>query len=256
MEREGAAPRVKDHGDPQRGSQMVRIAAQREQRARSCLEQEGEDGATVLLGDGAKLRGEREDQMERGHWQHGLEPLVHPLGLSERLALRAMSIAARVVQRPLKAARRAHLEVPAERFGPASLDGDEGRLLFGSRSARPTKRRPEAADNVRNLEGRSFRRRKMRVAGVHALVEIQTFDWTLYTLDACRGDVEVDGRRRKTRVSKKHLDRAQVDSCLEKMRRERMTKRVRTDRLRDARPTRRSTQHPVQNGASERDTLL
>ena len=65
--------------------------------------------------------------------ERAFEALGDPLRLRERLAFRAMPIATRVVARLFKPALTTHLEMSAEKGGPASLNRDQGRPLLGSR---------------------------------------------------------------------------------------------------------------------------
>jgi hypothetical protein len=87
---------------------------------------------TVAHRDGAKLGGQGEDDMKVVHRQEPLETTLDPACLRERLALRAMPIAARVVRGLLVTAGNAHVEVSAERGGPALLDRSQSRALLGT----------------------------------------------------------------------------------------------------------------------------
>ena len=117
------APGVQDGDEADLGTQVLRIGGDRAQGLRGCLEQHVVQQRLVLIRDG--LDGLR-------HGEHHVEvfdrpqfgaAILQPLRARQRLALRAVSVAAAVERDALVAAGVALLDMPAQRRGAAALDG-------------------------------------------------------------------------------------------------------------------------------------
>jgi hypothetical protein len=119
----------------QRGGDIApepaRVLAKLDQRFRSRGKQQPVDPSRVALGQRIDLVREREHQMEIGHGQELSAPALQPTLLGERLALRAVAVAARVVVKLLRAAMVALGDVAAQLLRATALDGAQ-RLQLGS----------------------------------------------------------------------------------------------------------------------------
>lgn len=153
MEREVAPPGVKHGGDAQQPSETLRVEAELDERGARRREHRVEDETSIELGDGAQLRGQCEDHVKVRDWQQTLAARLDPACLRQGLALRAVTVATRVVAGLLVAAARAHVQVPPERRRPAALDGAQGRVLLGGQDARVAQRLTVQANDVRQLHG-------------------------------------------------------------------------------------------------------
>ena len=69
--------------------------------------------------------------MEVSYRQKLRSLFFQPLGLGQRLALRAVAIAAGVISRALKTARIAAIQMPAQFLGPADRDSPDNFVLTG-----------------------------------------------------------------------------------------------------------------------------
>ncbi len=85
--------------------------------------------------------------------QDAREPARDPSRLRQRLALGAMPVAARVVGRLGAAARKAHVQVPAQHGGAAALDGAQHRVLIGSEGLGASERPAVLTNDVCELHG-------------------------------------------------------------------------------------------------------
>lgn len=86
----------------------------------------------ILSGNGGNAVGQGENHMEIGNRQKlGLMPL-QPLSFSERLTLRAVTVAARVVADPAMATVVALIDVAAENGRSTHLDGMHDASLLGA----------------------------------------------------------------------------------------------------------------------------
>ena len=154
-------PRVQDRDEADFGTEMSGVGRDRAQRLGAGAKQHVVEHAFVLVRESRDGFGKREDDMEvlgLGK-QLGL-PAFKPLRAGERLALWAMSIAARVVGDALMAARVAPLDMPAERGGTTKLDRTHHAPLDTSEPlgmGLPILR-TTAAKDVRHLERRAHRR--------------------------------------------------------------------------------------------------
>jgi len=152
MEAEVAGPGVQHHRHAELGTETRGIPCEREERLGGCGEEQVEDRLAVSHRHRAKLGREGEDDVEVAYREQTLQALVDPSGLREGLALRAVTVAARVVGRLVVATRGAHVEVPAEDGSSASLDGPQGRVLLRAQHTVTSQRSTVSADDVGELE--------------------------------------------------------------------------------------------------------
>jgi hypothetical protein len=134
----------------------------------------------------AKLRGQGEDDMKVVHRQESRESAFNPTRLRQRLALRAMPIAARVVGRTLVAARAAHIEVPAQGRGSTLLDGAQRCALLRAQRVPLQECLTVRAHDVRQLKRGACARRRTRC--VHR-PSAERVEWTCDRLHARCADV-------------------------------------------------------------------
>lgn len=152
--RQGLAPGM-DNGDhPGLGTEMLRVGADETDRLGCRLEQDVVDHRLVLQRDGGYGRRDGEDDMEIGHRQQVGLAIGEPSGARERLALWTMPIATAVVGDANQAAVVAPLDMAAERYCAACLDGRHHTALVGRepRALRSTEHDTVAAEDVRHLK--------------------------------------------------------------------------------------------------------
>src|SRR5262245_6350822 len=110
MELELAGPRVKDErGADRRGQTRAREVGE---RARRHAKEHVENAPTSEGRKRPKLGGKREDDVEVRGIEHACPLRLDPFLLGQRLTLRAMPIAARVVRGMLVLAGRTLVDVP------------------------------------------------------------------------------------------------------------------------------------------------
>ena len=130
-----------------------------------------------------ELVGERKDEMEVGHGQEFGPPGFDPTFLGERLALRAVAVATRVINRTADPTAVTGLPMSTEDGGATGLDSAQGAELDAGMSPRPTHGVPVLADDIGQLGSRaSLRRCPVRKRTGHGLVahrlrEIQQVQW-------------------------------------------------------------------------------
>ena len=152
MEAQIAGPGVQYGGHSQLGTQPV--ATEVEQRARSGLQHEVVYLLGVRAGQNAQLPRQREHHVEVLGRHDPLATLLDPPCLREALALWAVAIAARVVGGGLVSTVGAHVQVPAQRSGPAALDRRHDFALLERRDALVPIGLTCGAKDVRHLEAR------------------------------------------------------------------------------------------------------
>ena len=120
MEAQVAGPSVQHGRDAELCVQT--ISTEVEQGAGGRLEHEVVHFFGTCARKGAKLAGQREDDVKVFGGNDPLTALLEPPGLRETLALGAVAIAARVVSGRLVSALSADVQMPAQRGGSATLD--------------------------------------------------------------------------------------------------------------------------------------
>ena len=87
------------------------------------LEQQAIDRLLVPIGDLRDFGWHREDDVEVFHRQQVLSPCLHPVARRRPLTLRTVPVLAGVVGNVMVATLGTARHMPAERLGPAGLDG-------------------------------------------------------------------------------------------------------------------------------------
>ena len=123
-------------------------------------EEDVEQGALVLQGDGGDLLGEREDQVEVLAREQLVTALLEPRFAGGPLALGAVAVAARAVAETAVAAAVALLDLAAEGGGAAELDGGQDAPLQGGQGHGEAglEGLAVAAEDVRDFERRAAHR--------------------------------------------------------------------------------------------------
>jgi len=167
---EGRAPGVQHGGDADPGAEAPGIGGDGERRLGRRLHQEIVDHALVLPGDVAQLARQRVDDVKVRNGQQLPFPVGQPSARGRGLALRTMSIPARVESDVRMAARRvlAACDVAAERRRAAALDRAHHLQLVEARMAAVglAPRGTVLAEDVRELQnGPNHDRRRYRAGG-------------------------------------------------------------------------------------------
>jgi hypothetical protein len=136
-----------------------------------------------VLRQTVELVGECEDEMEVWHGQEFGTPGFDPTLLGERLTLRAVAVATRVVNRTADPTAVTGLPMPTEGGGTTGLDGAQGAELDAGMSPRSTHGVPVLADDIGQLRSRAslrrcpVRKRTGHDSVAHGLREIQQVEW-------------------------------------------------------------------------------
>ena len=116
------APRVQHGDEADLGAQVLGVGSERAQGLRRRLEQHVVQQRLVLIGDGLDGLWHREHDVEVFDRQQFGVAILQPLRTRQRLALRAVAVAAAVERDALVTAGVALLDMPTQRRGPATLD--------------------------------------------------------------------------------------------------------------------------------------
>ena len=162
---------MQDGGDAELGGrpEPLRIAPEGQERCGGALEQQVEDEGAVAAGELAQIARQREHDVEVLDGEDAVEPLLHPARTAQRLALGAMTVAARIVGRPLEAARGADVQVAAEHGGATGHHIARDAVFHGSERMLVPEGREVAAKDLGHLEprlGMYDGRRARRTSGV------------------------------------------------------------------------------------------
>jgi hypothetical protein len=149
------SPGVQHGGYDDIGTEVLRIASDREERLRRCFEQEPVDRRLVLIGDRPDRGRQRKDDMEVGDGkQLGFTP-GEPFCSRPPLALRAVAVATGVVGDAREGAVLTSLDMPAERRRATILDRRHDAQLaaltwpaLASRHASPWRRKISATSKL------------------------------------------------------------------------------------------------------------
>ena len=106
-----AAPGVKHGDDPELGAEPVWVAPQLEQGAGGCLKQQVVDELGMATSEATKLGGQGKGDVEAVRIEQAVQAPIEPALSSQSLALGAMAVTARIVDRTLEATVAAHLQV-------------------------------------------------------------------------------------------------------------------------------------------------
>lgn len=154
------APGVEDGEEADLRPQVFGIRRDRVQRLGGRAEENVVDDLLVLIGDGGDLLGHGEDHVEVLHIEDLGAAVVQPLGAGQRLAFRAVPVAATVVRDALVPAGVALLDMAAERRRPATLDRRHDATLRRGQRVPLTIGITIAAEHLRHLRPRPGHRRR------------------------------------------------------------------------------------------------
>ena len=160
VELELLPPRVQDGEETGLGAEVLGVGGDLAQGAGGGPEEDVEEGALVLQGDGGELLGEREDQVEVLAREQLVTALLEPRFAGGPLALGAVAVAARAVAEAAVAAAVALLDLAAEGGGAAELDGGQDTPLHGGQGHGEAglEGLAVAAEDVRDFERRTAHR--------------------------------------------------------------------------------------------------
>ena len=161
------SPGVKHGKEAELGAEVLGVGRDGAQGLGRGAEQDAVDDWLVLAGDVGDLFRHGKDHVEIGRGQQFGSAVFEPLGAGQRLALRAMAIAAGVVPDALVAAGVTLFDVPAKRRRPAPHDrGHDTALRSRQRSAvLLTIGIAEAAEYLRHFRHRAAHRSGANEAG-------------------------------------------------------------------------------------------
>ena len=160
--------------------------------------------------------GKREDDMEVRYRQEFGPSGVDPTFFGEDLALRAVAIATRMVDRTTGPTPVTGLPVPAEGGRPTGLDGAQGTDLDGGQRLCAAHVAAMEADDVREFRSRAsprrhpVRKRTGHGSAARRLREIEQVEWRGAVRDVLLGQVEVAHRRADVAVTQETLNRVEV----------------------------------------------
>jgi hypothetical protein len=153
------------HGDgADLSTEMLWIGGKVTHRIGGRAEQDRIDGTLVLEGDFGGRHRQSEDHVEIGNRQQLGLARLKPFGARQTLALRAMSVTTRVVSAAAEAAIVALLDMPAQSWGPAELDGGHDAPLDATKvfAMCLSECFAMAAEYIRHLKRRTHRRGSAR----------------------------------------------------------------------------------------------
>ena len=130
------APGVEHHRDPDLAPDPLGIPTEGLQGVRGRLKQEAVDHLRISLAERVELMGQGEDQMEIGHRQEFCGACLDPALLGQRLAFRAVAVAAGVITRDLRPTAITGLQMAPEGRRTAVLDGLHHATLLRAESMR------------------------------------------------------------------------------------------------------------------------
>ena len=143
---------------------------------------------------------EREDEMKVRHWQEFDTSCFDPTFFGERLALRAVPVATRMVDRSTRSTAVASLPVPTESRCTTGFDGAQGAELDRGQSLCAAHVASVEANDVRefwlrvSLCRRPVRERTGHDSVAHGLREIQQVERRTAVGDVVPGQMQVTHR--------------------------------------------------------------
>ena len=229
MLRERLAPRVQHRRDADRTVQVPRIAPEGEQCVGGGAKEQRVEDTRIALGEGVEVVWQREDHVEVRDRQEVHLPRGEPPLLRQGLTFRAVPVATRVVRDPYGAAPVTCLPMSAQEGGPAGRDRPKRPGLDRREPVRPAIRLAVGPHNVRELQPRAADRdRRAHRHGTHGLPQrrrgepLQQIERRVRPHLCVAGQLKVARRRTDVPVPKQPLDRVDVDTGFEQVRRERM----------------------------------
>jgi hypothetical protein len=142
------------YGDNPKGSAQT-ASAKLDQRLADRFKQKSQDDPLVGKDQAVELMGQGENQVKVSHRQKLGGLFFQPPSFCQGLALGTVAVAAGVVNRALKIARIAAIQVSAKLFGPADLHGPDHFVLSGRHPIRLLEALPVAAKDIGQLGTRS-----------------------------------------------------------------------------------------------------
>ena len=214
VECELAGPGVQDHGDPE-GRTEAALSELEQRLARRCEERVVNEPGGVPR-EGAKLRREREDDVEVADRQEPRGARTNPPLLREALAFGAMPIATGVVRRMLVPARAAHVDMAAECGRPAERDRREHPPFSRGERMLGLELGAVRAHDVGDVEARPPGEDRGLCHAESARVH-QPFEGALGLRERPGADARIDGRRPNVGMAEQDLNCAQVRPALEEV---------------------------------------
>jgi hypothetical protein len=237
VELQVAGPGVQHGRDAGDGAETGGVAPQGEERPGSGAEQNCEDQPSVAEGERAQGGRQGEDDVEVVGVEDARHAPLDPARLAQALALGAVTVTAGVVGRALVAAGRAGVEVSAEGWGAADLDGANDRALFARERVLAAVGLAVGAKDGCDLERRTRRgltgaaAQVARHGGSVGVRAGQGVERTAHGADVAPRDERVADGGANRAVAEQSLDHADVGAGLEQVRGKAVPHRVRRDVL-------------------------
>jgi hypothetical protein len=219
------APGVEHHRDPDLAPEPLGIPTEGLQGLRGRLKQEGIDYLRISLGERVDLMGQGEDQMEIGHRQELGRARLDPALLGQRLALRAVAVAAGVITRHFCAAVITHFQMATEGRRTAVLDGLHHAVLLAAERMGAPVRLPVFPEDLRQLHPPHPGAGMCGPAhgsGAGLWGQGQEIEGRGRVLQMPLCEVEIAHRGRDVSMLQKTLDAVQVDPRFQQVRRKGM----------------------------------
>ncbi len=219
---ERLAPGVQHQGCRDLAAKPTRVLTELEERCRDALEQQRVEHPGIALCQGVQFMGQRKHQMKVRHRQKLGAPGSEPAFLGERLALRAVPVAAGVVVVAKPPARIAALEVAAERLGAAVLNRAHRPVLHRNKAVRRQIRRPKACEDLGQfyLYPCRIRTGRMRAHGALAvrwIGSLQQIERCVAARQVLLREMEVTRRGTEAPMSEQPLDGVHIGAGFEQM---------------------------------------
>ncbi len=179
-----------------------------------------EDHVRGAAREGSQLGRQGEDDVEVPDVEQALAALLDPMLLGERLTLRAVPVAARMVRVVHVPARRAVLDMASERGGAALRDVRQHPLLRGGEQVQDLELCAVRAHDVGDVEPRSPDLRRARGHGLrppHLASRRQQLERARRVAHERRRDTRVARRRLQAPVAEQRLDDAHVGAGVEQV---------------------------------------
>ena len=246
------SPGVEDGRNAEFGAEVLGIAGELLEGLHDGLKQQGVEAARIGVDQRIECVRQGEDDMKvRDRQQHGMLG-VPPLGLVKGLALRAVAVAARVVDRTRRAAGVAPVKVSAQGGGATAHDGAQHRPLGGRGPVRALVGRSIGAHDIREVGAGLTDRRRPRRRLRHGLRggrwrNAEQIERGAAPRQAAVGEVQIAGRGPDIAVAEQVLNGGQLDTGFQEMGSEAVPQGIPV--LPMNRPWRRSTTNTIHSFA-------
>ena len=204
-------------------AEVSRIAAEGEQRVGGRAKQQRVDDARIALGERVQGMRQGEHDVEVLHEEQLGTAAGEPALFRERLALRAVPVAARVVGEALRPTGITRFAMAAERGGAARLDGLHGVALRAGQRVRVAIRRSVGTEDVGDLHRRPRSRarrrggRRRRGHGLLEAVRLGQIQGRARADEPPLTQMEVPHRRGDLAMAQEALHGVQVDAGFEQV---------------------------------------